>query len=191
MLKKLLIYRLLVLNICGLPLVAMAYSAGMINKIVLSDTTFISHLIVLTFLVGLVSIFIRAGKISAILDGIKSGKPQTLSDDKIRAKAEHIDDISTYLVRLGLIGTVVGFGLALDIKDIGSLTTASGAMSTITTLLGGMKVAINTTITGAILSLWLDLNVRFLKTATECALFDARDVVSRRSSLTIAGGRKE
>jgi MotA/TolQ/ExbB proton channel family len=174
MLERLLVFRLFILNVCGIPLVFFAWSAGLIDKVVLSDTTYISHGIVVLFAIGLVSLFSRAFKISKILDAIKKGEAPHLSDDKIRAKAEHIDDISAYLVRLGLIGTVVGFGMALDLKDIGSLTTAAGAMNTITTLLGGMKVAINTTITGAILSLWLDMNARFLKTATECALFDAR-----------------
>lgn len=174
MLNKLLVYRLLILNIGGLPLVAWAWITGAIQRIILTDTSYISHLIVCVFLVGLVSIFIRAGKISAILDDIKAGRMPALSDDKIRAKSEHIDDISAYLVRLGLIGTVIGFAMALDIKNIGSISTASGVLTLITGFIAGMKVAVHTTIVGAILSLWLDLNLRFLKTATECALVDAR-----------------
>jgi len=181
MLDKLLVYRLLILNICGLPLIAKAWYGGVIDKIVLSDSTYISHLIVVVFLVGLASVFIRAGKISAILDDIKNGRAAALPDEKIRAKAEHIDDISAYLVRLGLIGTVVGFAMALDIKDVGSITSASGVLNLIAGFLSGMKVAVHTTIVGAVLSLWLDLNARFLKTATECALFDARDTFEKHS----------
>jgi hypothetical protein len=86
----------------------------------------------------------------------------------------HIDDISAYLVRLGLIGTVICFAMALDIKDFGAIGTPSGALDLIRTFLSGMTVAVNTTIVGAILSLWLDINARFLTTATECALYDAR-----------------
>ncbi len=104
-----------------------------------------------------------------------------MPDEKIRAKAEHVDDISAYLVRLGLIGTVIGFFMALDIKDVGSITSASGVLNLITEFLSGMKVAVQTTIVGAILSLWLDLNARFLKTATECALFDARGTFEKHS----------
>lgn len=174
MLERLLIYRLLILNICGLPLVAWAWSTGSIQKVILSDQTYICHLIVALFLIGLASLFLRAAKISKILDLIKSGKATALADDKVRAKSAHIDDISAYLVRLGLIGTVIGFAMALDVKDFGAIGTASGALQLIKIFLGGMTVAVNTTIVGAILSLWLDINARFLTTATECALYDAR-----------------
>lgn len=175
MLERLLVYRLLVLNATAIPVLFWGWSTGAIQRTVLTDTTYICHLIVALFLVGLISLFIRAAKISKILDLIKSGRVPALSDDKIRAKAAHIDDISAYLVRLGLIGTIVGFAMALDVKDFGGIGTAAGAMELIKTFLAGMTIAVNTTIVGAILSLWLDINARFLTTATECALSDARD----------------
>ncbi len=53
MLDKLLVYRLLILNICGIPLIAKAWYSGYIDKIVLSDSTYISHLIVVVFLIGM------------------------------------------------------------------------------------------------------------------------------------------
>ena len=67
---------------------------------------------------------------------------------------------------LGLIGTVVGFIIALSgvrpevVSDVGAI----GPM--VSTLIGGMSVALYTTLVGSLLNVWLMVNVRLLEGGT-------------------------
>ena len=64
---------------------------------------------------------------------------------------------------LGLIGTVVGFIIALSgvRPEVASDINAIGPM--VSTLIGGMSVALYTTLVGSILNVWLMVNVRLLE----------------------------
>jgi biopolymer transport protein ExbB/TolQ len=69
-------------------------------------------------------------------------------------------------VLLGLIGTVVGYIIALSgvrpevVSDVGAI----GPM--VSTLIGGMSVALYTTLVGSLLNVWLMVNVRLLEGGT-------------------------
>ena len=70
------------------------------------------------------------------------------------------------LVLLGLIGTVIGFIIALSgvrpevVSDVGAI----GPM--VSTLISGMSVALYTTLVGSLLNVWLMVNVRLLEGGT-------------------------
>ena len=70
------------------------------------------------------------------------------------------------LVLLGLIGTVVGFIIALSgvrpevVSDVGAI----GPM--VSALINGMSVALYTTLVGSLLNVWLMINVRLLESGT-------------------------
>ena len=66
------------------------------------------------------------------------------------------------LVVLGLIGTFVGFAIAVQGINQDAIGTAEKASDMIATLAFGLGIAIYTTITGAILGLWLDSNRRLI-----------------------------
>ena len=102
------------------------------------------------------------------LNALKSRGPRPACEaesDKDIAKTEWLASVSEWLVALGLLGTVVGFSMALAGVDQGALSTANGAQSAVTALMQGMRVALNTTLLGAALALWHEVNVRMLKTA--------------------------
>jgi flagellar motor component MotA len=61
-------------------------------------------------------------------------------------------------VTLGLIGNVVGFILALQNIDTGSLGTAEGVQKVAASLLAGMGVAFCSTLVGAVAALWISVN---------------------------------
>jgi hypothetical protein len=77
-------------------------------------------------------------------------------------------------VTLGLLGTVIGFAMALSGVDSASLASAAGVQKVAGQLMAGMRTAINTTIVGAVLGLWLDVNRRMIRTATVSLAEDAR-----------------
>jgi hypothetical protein len=70
------------------------------------------------------------------------------------------------LVFLGLIGTVVGFIIALSGVDPGASGDVERIAPMVATLVEGMSVALYTTLAGGVLHLWLMINHRMLATGT-------------------------
>lgn len=73
-----------------------------------------------------------------------------------------IRQIANSLVMLGLIGTVIGFIIALSGVDpaaAGDINAISGMVST---LISGIGVALYTTLAGSVFSLWLTVNYNIL-----------------------------
>ena len=101
---------------------------------------------------------------------------------KVWAKVEWLRDVTGWLVGLGLLGTIIGFSYALSGVNEMSLGSARGGSDAIGPLMDGMRVALNTTIAGAIFSTWNDINQRMLRTAMSCMIgdcIDAQRVVCR------------
>jgi hypothetical protein len=171
--KNHLAYRLVIFNACAAAVLGWAAIQGYVQEIVAGDTSGITYAIIALFLIGMWSIGARTLRVTRHMNGIKRGEAVDVSAAKFLAKGEHIDDISGWLVTLGLLGTVVGFIMALTSMDQSALTTAGGVQQSIGQLVGGMKVAIFTTLSGGICGLWLDINRRILRTATVCMLEDA------------------
>lgn len=70
------------------------------------------------------------------------------------------------LVLLGLIGTVIGFVIALSGVDPATASDIKSISPMVSELLAGMAVALYTTLAGAVLNLWLMINHRLLAGAT-------------------------
>ena len=70
------------------------------------------------------------------------------------------------LVLLGLIGTVIGFVIALSGVDPAAAGDVKSISPMVSELLAGMAVALYTTLAGAVLNLWLMINHRLLAGAT-------------------------
>jgi biopolymer transport protein ExbB/TolQ len=81
---------------------------------------------------------------------------------KVFVRIAVVRNIANSLVLLGLIGTVVGFIIALsgvDPATVGDVTSVSPMVSR---LLNGMSVALYTTLVGGVLNLWLSVNYQLL-----------------------------
>ena len=74
--------------------------------------------------------------------------------------------IANSLVLLGLIGTVIGFIIALSGVDVELAANVDSVGPMISTLIGGMSVALYTTLVGAIFNIWLMVNYRLLLSGT-------------------------
>ena len=66
------------------------------------------------------------------------------------------------LIFLGLIGTVIGFIIGLSGIDAAATTNVDKIAPMITELINGMSVALYTTLLGAVLNIWLNVNLRIL-----------------------------
>lgn len=96
------------------------------------DVSRISYLITAVFIVALIATFM--------------------------GKTSHLERVEIWVVTLGLIGNVVGFIIALQHIDMGSLGTAEGVQKVAANLLAGMGTAFCSTLVGAVAALWTSIN---------------------------------
>jgi MotA/TolQ/ExbB proton channel family len=186
--RYLLLLRFAILNLTGLALLLAAWAQGWVGAVLAADTTGIVALIGCAFALGLGLCGRRIAGVSRELNELASPRPDPRSragaylaavrglDPQARAnvagalrlKLAHRGGLvrlfANSLVLLGLIGTVVGFVLALagvsaegarDVEAVGPMVAG---------LVAGMSVALHTTLVGSVLSLWLTLNHRLLET---------------------------
>lgn len=124
--------KLFILNFAGLCLVAWAWHLGYVGFVYSHDISRISYVITALF----------AASIAAIFAG----------------RTAHIERSEVWLVTLGLIGNVIGFIIALQHIDTGSLGSAEGVQKVAASLLAGMGVAFCSTLVGAVAALWISVN---------------------------------
>ncbi len=168
MLAYLLIYRFVLVNICFGAGAAYAVAVGWASHLYGNDSTHITLAISALFVVGWIWTAREIVAASLMLNNApgETGRTATVAmRDKDMAKIEWLSSLSEWLVGLGLLGTVIGFGIALSGIDQQSLSSASGVSTSVEILMRGMRVALNTTIAGAVFGMWTEVNVRMLKTA--------------------------
>jgi len=185
-----LVLRCAVINLVAFGLLGAALLQGWLDGLFDPLTRIMAAFIVAAFIYGLV---LCAGKIWATcteLNDIKAGaaKPGTRADkyltairsgrpesrgvlvDMLRLKLTHriviVRHIANSLVFLGLIGTVIGFIIALSGIDPEAATEVDSVAPMVSTLITGMSVALYTTLLGAVLNIWLIINHRILATGT-------------------------
>lgn len=168
MFSNLLLYRFIIFNSLAVAVAIALWWSGYLLPVFDNDQSRLTVAIAALFLVGWVGSWRKAATVSLKLNDSKLKGPQpacAAQSDKDVAKTEWLTSISEWLVALGLLGTVVGFSMALAGVDQGAVSTANGAQSAVTALMQGMRIALNTTLLGAALALWHEINVRMLKTA--------------------------
>lgn len=175
MLNFLLLYRLIILNLIGFVGVAFAFQRGWAQFVLGNDSTGIVYAMIVLFIVGLVSLFVRANKVTRLLNDIKAGIQVEVNGPKFLEKNAHLDDFPTWIATVGLVGNVLGILIAFGAIDAGDLGNADATQRSLATLMDGMHVAFSATVVGGILSIWADVNRRILKTASVLMIEDAQD----------------
>ena len=188
--RYLLILRFAVLNLVALALLGAAWLKGWITLVIEGDSTRLVALIAVVFAAGLCECARKLWQTSSELDQVTAAGPaqsarlprhlQTNHGDdgyaraiagsvlklKLSARIAPIRHIANGLVFLGLIGTVIGFIIALSGVDPASAGDVRAIGPMVAALIGGMSVALYTTLVGAILNIWLMLNYRLLESGT-------------------------
>ena len=179
MLNNLLMYRLMLFNGAALALLIWAFVLGWPQFLLSNDVSHIGYVMITLFVVGMLSLFTRATKVTSAMNLVKSTRDKSLIGEDVKhkirkfpTKAGHLEDIANWLVVLGLIGNIVGFAIALYGLRGADIGSADAAQKVVVGLLSGLAVAFYTTLIGALLGLWMDINRRLLKTATELLLQD-------------------
>jgi hypothetical protein len=179
----LLIYRAILVNVIGFALLAIAALKGWIAELLAADVTDLVIVIFVVFLVGLAicaeKIITTSRRINRLLSASPDqpgpaglyvdGPPELLAEalkSKLFSRIAVVRQFAAALVVLGLVGTVIGFIIALSGVTAEQASDVSGVRPMISTLVSGMSVALYTTLVGALLGLWLTINYRILSTGT-------------------------
>ena len=170
-----LIFRFLLLNVLAFALLGAAVREGYIDKIIDADETRLSIAIFLVFLVGLGISSWRAWQINREIDTLSRSATSSEPAEKpsvgslrlnLSQRIAAVRHIANLLVLLGLIGTVLGFIIALSGVDPDSAGDVNSIAPMVSVLIKGMSTALYTTLIGSVLNVWLTANYQILAGGT-------------------------
>ena len=185
-----LLFEFALFNLAAAALLVAAYLQGWIGTILAADSTGLTVAIFGVFLGGLV---LAAGKLRSIsceLNCVRDFDPckrslairylsevvgrssgsRAITASALRVKLVErtamVRHLANSLVLLGLIGTVLGFIIALSGVDPEQAGDVRNVAPMVSELIRGMSVALYTTLVGSVLNLWLMVNYRLLASGT-------------------------
>ncbi|MDC0158810.1 MotA/TolQ/ExbB proton channel family protein [Rhodospirillaceae bacterium] len=204
--RYLLLTRFIVINTFLGALVLAAFGQGWLDTMISARLAELTLIIVAVFLYGLAACGWKIWRLTVELNGLAM---ESLPDDNpLTRYLDHVESsdsqsralqagtlrleltdrivsvrhIANTLIFLGLIGTVIGFIIALSAVDPNIAAEAENVASVIAMLIDGMSVALNTTLVGATLYLWLTVNYRVLTSGTVNLITEVVYTGERRAS---------
>ncbi len=186
--KYLLILRYSLINLVGLVFLFVLISQGYVSKAIKADITNMVIVILALFSVGFILAAYRTFWLSRELNNshLKVLPSNSLAKDflqnskildassrnnlaaslriKLSSKINYIKFMANTLVILGLIGTVIGFIIALSGVDGSVSSNPEEVSKMVSTLIQGMSVALYTTLVGSICSVWLNICYQIMST---------------------------
>ena len=188
-----LLFRFLLINLLAFGLLGAAVREGYIEKIVNADQTRLSVAIFIVFLVGLCISGWRVWQINKEIDSLSRSSVFDASKDtsdhasgnsanqtspakapagmgslrlNLTQRIASVRHIANLLVLLGLIGTVLGFIIALSGVDPDTASDVNSIAPMVSVLIQGMSTALYTTLIGSVLNVWLTANYQILAGGT-------------------------
>ena len=186
--KYLLILRYSLINLVGLVFLFVLTTQGYVSKAIKADITNMVIVILALFSVGFILAAYRTFWLSRELNysHLKVLPPKSIAKDflqnskkldassrnnlaaslriKLSSKINYIKFMANTLVILGLIGTVIGFIIALSGVDGSVSSNPEEVSKMVSTLIQGMSVALYTTLVGSICSVWLNICYQIMST---------------------------
>lgn len=184
--RHLLGLRFLVTNLAAFALIATAATQGWVTTVINGDETRLTLVIFGAFVVGLFTAAWKIwqlghalnaaeapelGKVDWILRYVQQGAgkdagARAIAGSALRLqlanKIGFVKHVANSLVLLGLIGTVIGFIIALSGVDAQTAADPNAIAPMVGDLIRGMSVALYTTLAGAVFNLWLMINFHML-----------------------------
>ena len=176
MTEYLLVLRFALLNLFGAAALTAAYTLGYVDLIAAADGTRMVYLIAGVFIIGQVnagrlvwrtsrelnSEHARVGSMPQHLFALHLLTTEHERERQLSAEIAPVRNTANLLVVLGLIGTVLGFIIALGGVDPRTVSDITAIGPMVSTLIRGMSTALYTTLVGAVLNVWLMLNYNLL-----------------------------
>ena len=208
MYRYLLIFRFVLLNAACFGVLGAAWLQGWLDDMLASSARLMCLGIFATFLVGFATCALKIVRTSLDLDHVRDGRPAPGSRAAGRLDRFHgadagerrvaaellrfrmasyisiVGHIANALVFLGLIGTVIGFIVALSGVEPEVTGNFRQVAPMVSGLIEGMGIALYTTLAGAVLHMWLIVNHRMLATGT-LQLYDAIVEHGKRRAVSV------
>lgn len=188
--RYLLFTRFALVNIVATGLLAAAYLQGWLEGLFSIDVRAMLGVIFLVFLYGLAHCGLMVWRYNVELNDVAAGEPApgsyagtyleqtkgTGADSRamlmatLRLKLTNnivmVRNVANSLILLGLIGTVIGFIIALSGVDPAAAAQVENVAKMVSVLISGMSVALYTTLIGSVLYVWLIVNYGILTSGT-------------------------
>ncbi len=185
--RQLLLLRMAAVNLAAAALLATAWQQGWVARLLEADGSRIVWAITALFLLGLAASLRRGREIAYELDQARAPRPdpgsragrflahvrslptarrpglEAVLELELAAMIAPLRHVASTLVLLGLIGTVIGFLVALSGVDADGAADLSRVAPMVARLIEGLGIALYTTLAGSVLHLWLMANVRLLE----------------------------
>jgi hypothetical protein len=191
--------RFLLFNALATAMAIASYLQGWLDGVFQAYLSELSGLILLVFLYGLAHCAVNIWRHGRDLAAIHAGRPDPNSlpgayvvkskrrgdrqGQRVEALRLRLTDrivvvrhVADSLIFLGLIGTVIGFILALSGIDPEAAGKVENVSAMVATLINGMSVALYTTLVGAVFYIWLIINYRVLVTCTVALISTCLDL---------------
>ena len=194
--QHLLILRFALFNIVAAGLLLAVYLQGWLDGALRDYTAWLTTGICAVFVFGLLLCGLQIWRANSELNTLDTDEPpsqsqvgrylakvvdrsaesRTISASVLRNRLGNqiviVRQTADSLVFLGLVGTVIGFIVALSGVDPQASAQLDEVATMVATLVAGMSIALYTTLVGAVLHVWLMVNHRLLATGTS-NLFNA------------------
>jgi len=198
--RSLLLMRYALLNIFAFALLGVAWSQGYVDKVIAADQTYLSVVIFLVFLVGFgistqrvlltnteidalnSTLGLKSQSIRHLVSAISSSNADSrasLTRMRLAHRISVVRHLANTLVLLGLIGTVLGFIIALSGVDPEQASDVNAIAPMVSTLIQGMSTALYTTLIGSILNVWLMANYQLLSSGTVHLMASLQEAVEQ------------
>lgn len=201
--RSLLVLRFALLNLFAFALLGVAFTHGYVHKVIAADQTYLSVVIFIVFTIGLVICTqkvwqtnaetdaingpdgLRAPGVSHLVNAFVDADAQSRVNlsSSLRMRLSHrisvVRHLGNTLVLLGLIGTVLGFIIALSGVDPEKASAVESIAPMVTTLIQGMSTALYTTLIGSIFNVWLMANYQLLTSGTVNLISSLQDAVEK------------
>ncbi len=188
--RYLLVARFGLTNLVALAIAAAIYLQGWLDAMFVTNIIELVLVIIVVFLYGLAQCGRKVWQTSIELNDLKSEAPpadsragkylesvygsqphgREMLASVLRAKLANriavVRNVANSLVLLGLIGTVIGFIIALSSVNPNTAADTDSIAPVIGRLISGMSVALYTTLVGSVLHVWLTVNHRLLASGT-------------------------
>jgi hypothetical protein len=174
--KNILIYKLLLLNAVGAAwLTVTNYQSGWFDKLVHADTTGLNYATLGLFVVVWIGTWFKAKELNTAFNDI-TGEHVYLNEwtGELRIKQmEWIERAAGWMLFLGLIGTLYGLMISLSGVNTANINSVDGLKQIGVQLISGLRIEISTTLIGAMMALWTEVNYTVMKhTADFVAAFE-------------------
>lgn len=188
--RYLLMLRFALLNLVAAGLLGVAWVNGYVAQTLAADQTYLCVVIFIVFAIGLGLSAAKVWQTSRDLNSVRAYENHESSPaarylaplvgrdaesrsnlvGALRMRLSHrivvVRHVANSLVLLGLIGTVVGFIIALSGVDPEQVSDVKSVAPMVSSLIKGMSTALYTTLVGAILNIWLMANHQLLAGGT-------------------------